>query len=101
MEEIPNKNIVNVNVEMMSFKKFAQSNMLVYSKDTIKLNGTFKEEGNDTPISGDIFEAHKLGRLSIEEIYKVYLKWFNHTRYSHEKEREFVSVKLVEDKITD
>ena len=84
-----------VPIELMDFKKFAQSKKgCLYCEETIKLNGTFREKGSHVDISGDIIEAHKLGKLSIEEIYKVYLEWFNYTIRPNEKERRFVSVKL-------
>ncbi len=97
--EIPQKDNVNINAEMMPFMKFAQSRKKVlYDEETIKINGTFKEKDTGIIIKNDIFEAHKLGKLSIKEIYKVYLEWFNYTRSSNESERGFVSVKKVEDK---
>ena len=80
---------------MMPFKKFVQSKGILYCEETIKVNGTFKEKGTGEIIKGDIFYAHKLGKLTIEEVYKIYLEWFNHTRSDNEKEREFVSVKKV------
>ena len=96
--EIPNKENTHTNSELMPFKKFAQSKEgFLYSEETIKIDGTFKEKDTGEIISKDIFEAHKLGNLNIEEIYKVYLKWFNYTRSSKENERDFISVKLYKE----
>ncbi len=96
MKEIPNKNALNPSVEFMPFKKFAQSKKkCLYDEDTILINGTFMEKKTKVIIKGDIFNAHILGKLSIKEIYKIYLEWFNYTRDSTENEREFVSVKRV------
>jgi hypothetical protein len=91
--QLPQKDRPNINAEMMPFKKFVQSKEIIYNEDTIKVNGTFKEKKSGIIIRGDIFNAHKLAGKSIEEIYKVYLDWFNHTRTEHEEERVFVSVK--------
>ena len=93
MNEISNKNTVNVNVEMMSFKKYVQSFGILYNEVTIKINGTFREKPSGNVIKEDIFKAHTLGKLNIKDIYKTYLAWFNHTRTKNEEEREFVNVK--------
>ena len=82
----------------MDFKKFAQSKLnLLYSEETIFIDGSFKEVGNDKIFSGDKFEAHIVKesgkKEDIELIYKTYLDWFNITRNENEKERIFVSVK--------
>ena len=63
--------------------------------EVIIINGTFREKDTGEIIKNDVFEAHKLGKLSVEEIYKVYLAWFNYTKTPYELEREFVSAKLV------
>jgi len=82
--------------ELMPFKKFVQYKLKkLYSENTIKINGTFKEIPSGKIFKGDIFDAHLLGKESLEEVYKAYLEWFNYTKYPNEKEREFVSVKEV------
>ncbi|HED05836.1 MAG TPA: hypothetical protein ENI61_04035 [Ignavibacteria bacterium] len=93
MMELPNKNCINKNVEMMPFKKFIQAKNVVYVEEKIKINGIFREEDGEIT-KGDIFFAHKLGNLSMKEIYKLYLEWFNLTKTPFEKERFFISVKL-------
>lgn len=89
--DIPNKNAINTNIEMMPFKKYVESRNINYCEDKIKINGVFKDKETGKITKGDNFLACKLGNLSIEEIYKVYLDWFNYTRMPYEKEREFVS----------
>ena len=82
---------------IIPFKTFHQTiHHILYDEDTIMLNGTFKEVPSGRIIKGDIFEAHKLGKLSIKEIYKMYLLWFNHTKTSNEEERIFIDVKISE-----
>ena len=78
--------------ELMPFKKFVQARGLLYYDETIMIDGTYREKETGEIVKGDIFEAHRVGS-SLESTYKAYLDWFNHTRYSHEHEREFVSVK--------
>ncbi|MEK0337498.1 MAG: hypothetical protein QQN41_08710 [Nitrosopumilus sp.] len=86
--------------ELMPFKKFVQSlKGELYDEETININGTFKEIPSGKIIKNDIFIAHKIGTKTIKEIYKIYLEWFNHTKYENEEEREFVSVKLVKDEL--
>lgn len=93
--EVANLNAINVATEMMPFKKFAQMLNKVYSDETIKITGTYKDKITGQVFNKDIFEAHKCG--SLEETYKTYLAWFNHTIMSKfENPREFVSVKLYE-----
>ena len=83
---------------LMDFKKFAQSKLRkLYCEETIKINGTFKDVKTGKVIKNDIFEAHKLGKDSIEEIYRTYIEWFNYTKNPVEHEREFISVKLFEE----
>ncbi len=76
------------------FKNFCSKKRQAYSEDTIWLNGSFKEKGNKKIIRGNIFKAHKVLGCSLEEIYKLYIEWFNYTLREGEKERVFVSVKL-------
>jgi len=97
MKDIPNKNNINVNTEMMPFKKFVESLGILYREETIKIVGCFKEKGTDNIINNDIFEAKRIGKgKDLELIYKTYLKWFNRTRINNELEREFISVKKAE-----
>jgi hypothetical protein len=86
-----------INEELMPFKKFVQGKRELYEEETILINGTFKESDRSVH-TGDIFNAHLLGRRTIEEIYKLYLEWFNYTKKEGELERSFVSVKLAETK---
>ena len=84
--------------ELMTFKKYVEAySDKLYCEDTIAINGTFKEIPSREIIKNDIFEAHKLSKSTIEEIYKTYLEWFNYTRSEREEEREFVSVKQTEE----
>ena len=88
---------MNINVEMMPFKKYVQSFGIIYHEDTIMINGTFREKPSGCIVKGDIIKAHKLGKLTIKDIYKTYLAWFNHTRVEREEEREFISVRGVKE----
>jgi len=84
--------------ELMPFKKYAETQGKLYHINTIKINGTFKDMVTGEIVEGDIFEAHKIGKGTLEETYKLYIDWFNHVRELFENRREFVSVKLAEDK---
>jgi len=82
----------------MDFKKFAQSvRNLLYSEETILIEGCFKDAGKDKVFSGDNFEAHIVKesgkKMDIELIYKTYIDWYNYTRNEQDNERVFVSVK--------
>lgn len=94
--EIPN----NAKPEyMMDFKKFAQSvKNLIYSEEKILIEGKYKHKGNKEIHSGDNFLANKIhtsGKpINAEEIYKVYIEWFNRTLRPYETERIFVSAKF-------
>jgi len=90
--EVPNKNAININIEMMPFKKFAEKEGFIYNEETIRIEGTFKEKDSNEIVKSDIFDAHLLSGQSIGNIYRLYIKWFNYTRSSCEKEREFISV---------
>ena len=89
--------IKNTPIEMMDFKKFAQSKRLIYSEERVFIKGVFKW-ADGTISEGDDFWADKVhtsGKpISAEEIYKIYLEWFNRTLRPHEKERFFVSAKF-------
>ena len=88
-----------VNTELMPFKKYVQAILRkIYHEDTIRLNGTFKDIVTGQIVENDIFDAHKIGKDNIEEIYKAYISWWNHIRYEHENPREFISVKYAENK---
>lgn len=94
--EIPDNSSVE---EIMNFQKFAQSKKgLMYSDEKIWVEGTFKREGSDEIHKGDNFWANKIhtsGKpITAEEIYKIYLEWFNYTLRPYEKKRFFVSAKL-------
>ncbi len=89
---------MNVNAEMMPFKKYVQSKGIIYDENTIRINGTFKEKNSGKIIKRDIITAHKLGKLSIKDIYKTYLAWFNLTRTEDEDERTFVNVFALNNK---
>lgn len=84
--------------ELMDFKKYSQSvKKLLFSEDTIFIEGCFREKGSKKIIKGDNFEA-KVVKISGEKasanfIYKTYIDWFNYTRNEDEKERTFVSAK--------
>ena len=91
--KLPNKNAININVEMVPFKKFAEKEGYYYNEETIRIEGTFREKDTGEIVKGDIFDAHLLSGQNIENIYKVYLDWFNYTRNPYEKEREFVAAK--------
>ena len=93
--QLPNKNAINVNVEMMPFRKFAEKEGYYYKDETIRISGEFRETKTGKIITGDIFNAHLLSGESIETIYKVYLDWFNLTRTPLENEREFVSAREI------
>lgn len=85
--------------EIMDFKKFSQSiKGLIYSEEQIWIEGKFKNKESEKIISGDDFWAkvvHTSGeKETAEEIYKVYLEWFNRTLRPFEKERFFVSAKF-------
>ncbi len=101
--EIPN----NVKPEyMMDFKKFAQSvKKLIYSEEKIWIEGKFKEEGNDKVFDKDCFWANKVHAsgesISAEEIYRIYLEWFNRTLRKGERPRIFVSAEFTEFKEED
>ena len=85
-------------VEMMPFKKYAQSKGLVYSEDTIWIQGTFKDKETGEK-SSEVFKAHKVSP-DVKVTYKTYLDWFNYTicdEYTHE--REFVKVKQVKEPV--
>ena len=95
--EIPNNAPTE---ELMDFKKYVQSvRKLMYSEEIIWIEGTFKEKGNKKIISKDKFWAKKIhtsGKsINAEEIYKIYIEWFNRTLRPFEKEREFVSAKFT------
>ena len=95
--ELPNN---TKHEEIMDFKKFSQSKKgLMYSDEKVWVEGTFKEEGSEKVHIGDNFWANKIhtsGKpINAEEIYKIYLEWFNYTLRPHEKERLFVSAKFV------
>jgi len=47
----------------------------------------FKEIPSREIIKNDIFEAHKLSKSTIEEIYKTYLEWFNYTSQKGKRKR--------------
>ena len=79
-------------VQAIPFKNFCYKKGKTWSEKTIWLNGTFKEEGSDKIIKGDIFEAHEVLGCSIEEIYKLYIEWFNYTLRPFETKRIFHSV---------
>lgn len=84
---------------MMDLKKFASSvKGLIYSEEKIWIEGKFKEEGSEEVIDGDNFWAnqiHKSGeQINAEEIYKIYIEWFNRTLRDGEKKRIFVSAKF-------
>ena len=83
--------------DLMTFKKYVEAySDKMYCEDTITINGTFREIPSRRIIKNDIFEAHKLSKSTIEEIYKTYLKWFNYTRAANEEGRVYVSVKRTE-----
>ncbi len=95
--EVPNN---SKHEEMMDFKKFSQSvKGLMYSEDTIWIEGKFKEVGNSKILSRDNFWAKKIHtsgkEITPEEIYKTYIEWFNRTLRPGENERVFVSAKFV------
>lgn len=88
------------NTELMPFKKFVQMKGLIYTERIVKINGTFKDKNTGKIIKGDIFNANLIGgnkhyRVMIEETYKTYLDWWNHIKYNHESEREFVSAEVI------
>ena len=78
-------------VKLIPFKNFSYMKKQLYSEKCFFLKGSFKQKGSDKIISGDNFEAKKIVGLSIEQIYKLYIQWFNHTLRPGEKERSFVS----------
>lgn len=61
------------------------------SEETFWLKGCFKREGSDEIISGDNFRAKRIKDLSVEEIYKTYIDFFNSTLRAGETKRIFVS----------
>ena len=85
----------------LPFKTFCYKRKKTYSEDTIWINGTFKEEGYKKIIKGDIFEAHKVLGCSLEELYKLYIDWFNYTLRYGEKKRIFVAVKEYKEGLGD
>ncbi len=93
--QLPNKNRLNPNIELMPFKKFAEKEGYYYNTETIRISGTFKEKNTKQIVKGDIFNAHTLSGQTIQTIYKVYLDWFNYTKLPFENEREFISVKKL------
>lgn len=94
--EIPNPNSININIEVMPFKKFCQAYCGIYCEETKFIKGVFRELPKGNIVEGDNFVAHLVGRGSAEETYKAYLKWFNHTRQEGEWVRKFVSAKWGE-----
>ena len=98
MMEVPNNAKPE---ELMDFKKFAQSvKGLIYGEDKVFIEGQFKESGGKEVILGDDFEANKVWKsgekVDAELIYRIYLEWFNRTLRRGEKERIFVSAKLIQ-----
>jgi len=96
--ELPNN---ATNIEIMDFKKFAQSRKgLMFSEEKVFIKGVFREKGEKKTISGDNFWTNKVWKsgekTNVELIYKTYLEWFNYTLRRNEKEREFVSAKFGE-----
>jgi hypothetical protein len=79
-------------VQAIPFKNFCYKQGKTWSEETIWLKGGFKREGSEEITTGDIFEAHKVLGCSLEEIYKLYIEWFNYTLRPYEKKRTFVSV---------
>jgi len=63
------------------------------SEETFWLEGCFKREGSDEVISGDNFTAKRIAGLSVDEIYKSYIEFFNSTLRAGETKRIFVSAK--------
>ena len=98
MMEVPNN---AKHEEMMDLKKFAQSKGLIYSEDKVWIEGRFKEDSDKIILSDSFWaaEVHTSGQpLNAEEIYRVYLEWFNRTLKPFEKERFFVSAKFGDNK---
>jgi len=83
--------------DLMPFKKFVQSILnKLWNEDTVKIRGTFRNTKTGEIIDCDTFDAHLIGKGDLEETYKTYLAWFNHTRLEGESAREFVAVEKVE-----
>ncbi|GAG20777.1 unnamed protein product, partial [marine sediment metagenome] len=51
------------------------------------LEGCFKKEGSDEIICGDNFTAKRVAGLSVDEIYKSYIEFFNNTLRAGETKR--------------
>jgi hypothetical protein len=79
-------------VKVIPFKNFCYMQNKTWCAETLWLDGTFKES-DGTIVNNDKFEAHKVLGCSVEEIYKLYIEWFNLTLRHNELSREFVSVK--------
>lgn len=82
------------NIQLVDFRRFCYMKKKTWSEETIFIEGCFKKEGSKEIISGDNFEASKVLGLSVEEIYKLYIDWFNYTLRPHEEKRVFVSAQL-------
>ena len=88
--------MVGINIEMMPFKKYVQAHLnKLYHEETVRIYGTYKDVSTNEIHDADEFDAHLIGQGTIEESYKAYLQWFNHTRTEYEHEREFISVKKI------
>jgi len=83
-------------VELIPFRRFCYMKKQTWCDETIFIEGCFKQEGSDEIHKGDNFKAHKVSGLSVEELYKLYIEYFNHTIREGEKKRIFVSVKTKE-----
>jgi len=99
--EIPSNTKIE---ELMDFKKFAQSvKKLIYSEEKVWIEGSFKEVGSKKVIKGDNFWANKVHTsgesINAEEVYRTYIEWFNRTLRTGEKEREFVSAKIIKQEV--
>lgn len=83
-------------VKAVDFKGFCYMRKQTWCEETFFIEGCFKHEGDEDICSGDNFEAHRVLGLSVEEIYKLYIEWFNYTLRPYEKKRIFVSAREVQ-----
>jgi hypothetical protein len=82
--------------QAIHFKNFCYKKGKTWCEETFSIEGSFKEEGSDEVITGDNCEVHQVSKLSVEEIYKLYLEWFNYTLRPNETKRIFVGAKFAD-----